>query len=70
MLPDNEAAKKIEQAERELGPGLNGVEKYYKGIFKLWSEFDPNLPKGSTKERVIYIINQLINYNYIFEGFV
>jgi len=59
MLPDNEAAKKIEQAERELGLGLNGAEKYYRGIIELWSEFDPNIQKGSTKERVIYIINRI-----------
>jgi hypothetical protein len=59
MIPDNLAAQKLDAAQAALGVGLQGIEKYYKNILKLWREFDENLPKGSVKEGVQYVLDAL-----------
>lgn len=59
MIPDDMASLKLDAAQAALGEGLQGIEKYYKNILRLWREFDDRLPTGSVKEGVLYVLDAL-----------
>lgn len=61
LIPDPDALKKIDAAQKELGPDLmNGIKRYLINIFKLWREFDEGIPMNyDLKESVGYILDKL-----------
>jgi len=60
MIPDEDVSAKIKKAETELGKSFESRAKYYLDLFKLWREFDPNLPQDVTLiEGIQYILDKL-----------
>ncbi|MGC8662506.1 MAG: hypothetical protein ACP5RT_01835 [Candidatus Micrarchaeia archaeon] len=60
MIPDEDVLAKITKAEEEFGKAIKSRTKYYQDLFKLWREFDPNLPENTTLvEGIQYILDKL-----------
>jgi tyrosyl-tRNA synthetase len=63
MIPDSSVSLKIDAAVSELGSALNGARGYYNDTFRLWREFDPDMPKNAPfAEKITYILEKLRSF--------